>query len=44
MYLVGFSNRLTVLIEWFYNYVTMNRGARLITGDAQHISPEKVIS
>lgn len=44
MYLVGFSNRLTVLIEWFYNYVTMNRGARLITGDAQHISPEKVVS
>ncbi len=44
MYLVGFSNRLTVLIEWFYSYVTMNRGARLITGDAQDISPEKVVS
>jgi NADH dehydrogenase len=32
MYLVGFDNRLLVLIEWTYNYVTRNRGARLITG------------
>ncbi len=44
MYLVGFQNRLVVLMEWFYNYVTMNRGARLITGDAKHITPEKVVS
>jgi len=44
MYLVGFQNRIVVLIEWIYNYVTMNRGARLITGDTQHISPEKVVS
>jgi NADH dehydrogenase len=34
MYLVGFANRLVVLIEWTYNYVTRNRGARLITGEA----------
>ena len=32
MYLVEFENRLLVLIEWIYNYVTRNRGARLITG------------
>lgn len=32
MYLVEFENRLLVLIEWAYNYVTRNRGARLITG------------
>ena len=32
MYLVEFDNRLLVLIEWIYNYVTRNRGARLITG------------
>ena len=32
MYLVEFDNRLLVLIEWVYNYVTRNRGARLITG------------
>lgn len=32
MYLVEFDNRLLVLVEWVYNYVTRNRGARLITG------------
>jgi NADH:ubiquinone reductase (H+-translocating) len=31
MYLVGFENRVLVLIKWTYNYVTRNRGARLIT-------------
>ncbi len=31
MYLVEFENRLLVLIEWVYNYITRNRGARLIT-------------
>jgi NADH dehydrogenase len=33
MYLVGFQNRILVLIRWAYSYVTFNRGARLITGD-----------
>jgi len=32
MYLVEFENRLLVLVEWIYNYITRNRGARLITG------------
>ena len=32
MYLVGFGNRLLVLVEWTYDYVTRNRNARLITG------------
>jgi len=32
MYLVEFDNRLLVLVEWVYNYITRNRGARLITG------------
>ena len=31
MYLAGFRNRLSVLIEWAYSYVTYQRGARLIT-------------
>jgi NADH dehydrogenase len=31
MYLVEFENRLLVLTEWIYNYITRNRGARLIT-------------
>jgi NADH dehydrogenase len=32
MYLVEFENRVLVLVEWALNYVTRNRGARLITG------------
>ena len=31
MYLVEFENRVLVLVEWVYNYITRNRGARLIT-------------
>jgi NADH:ubiquinone reductase (H+-translocating) len=31
MYLVGFENRVVVLLRWMYNYITRNRGARLIT-------------
>jgi NADH dehydrogenase len=34
MYLVEFDNRLLVFVEWVYNYLTRNRGARLITGGA----------
>ena len=44
MYLVGFQNRVVVFMEWVYNYVTMNRGARLITGTKEEISPQKVAS
>ncbi|MBC8167367.1 MAG: FAD-dependent oxidoreductase, partial [Bryobacteraceae bacterium] len=33
MFLVSFQNRLIVFIRWGFNYVTYNRGARLITGD-----------
>jgi NADH dehydrogenase len=32
MYLVQFEDRLLVFVEWVYNYITRNRGARLITG------------
>jgi NADH dehydrogenase len=32
MYLAGFRNRLSVLVEWAYSYFTYERGARLITG------------
>jgi NADH:quinone reductase (non-electrogenic) len=34
LYLAGFRNRLAVLIEWAYAYLTYRRGARLITQDA----------
>ncbi|HLV26815.1 MAG TPA: NAD(P)/FAD-dependent oxidoreductase [Gemmatimonadales bacterium] len=32
MYLVGFRNRVSVLIQWAYAYFTYERGVRLITG------------
>lgn len=32
LYIVGFRNRLLVAIQWGFQYVTFNRGARLITG------------
>jgi NADH dehydrogenase len=31
-YLIGFQNRLLVLIRWTFSFVTHGRGARLITG------------
>jgi NADH dehydrogenase len=31
-FLIGFRNRVIVLIEWAWSYVTFGRGARLITG------------
>jgi NADH dehydrogenase len=34
MYIVEFQSRLLVLIEWGFLYLTFNRGARLITGNA----------
>jgi NADH:ubiquinone reductase (H+-translocating) len=34
-YLMGFRNRLVVLITWAWSYVTYRRGARLITGYGQ---------
>ncbi len=30
LFLVGFRNRLAVLLQWFYAYVTFRRGARII--------------
>jgi len=35
LYLVGFRNRLAVLIQWGWAYVTFNAGARLITRNFQ---------
>ncbi|MGL6073978.1 MAG: NAD(P)/FAD-dependent oxidoreductase [Fimbriiglobus sp.] len=33
LYLAQFSNRILVMFQWFWNYITRNRSARLITGD-----------
>lgn len=35
--LIGFRNRLFVLSEWFWAYLTRERSARLITGDADEL-------
>jgi NADH dehydrogenase len=32
LYLARFENRILVVFQWFWNYVTRNRTARLITG------------
>lgn len=32
LYLARFENRALVMFQWFFNYVTRNRAARLITG------------
>ncbi len=35
--LIGFRNRFFVLSDWFWAYLTRERSARLITGDAQDL-------
>jgi NADH dehydrogenase len=39
LYLVGFRNRLFVLIDWAWYYLTYQRGARLITGAEKLLPP-----
>jgi NADH:ubiquinone reductase (H+-translocating) len=34
-FLIGFRNRVQVLLSWFWNWILNARDARLITGDAQ---------
>jgi NADH dehydrogenase len=34
-YLIGFQNRLLVLIRWAFSFITHGRGARLIAGEAR---------
>lgn len=31
-FLIGFRNRIAVLLQWFYSYLRYRRGARIITG------------
>ena len=38
MSIVGFRNRLMVLIQWFWSYLSYQRGARLIRGKNSHKS------
>ena len=39
LYLVGFRNRLVVLVNWGWSYFRMQRGARLIYGDVENLFP-----
>jgi NADH dehydrogenase len=32
LFLIGFRNKFSVLMQWMYSYVTFKRGARIITG------------
>jgi NADH:ubiquinone reductase (H+-translocating) len=32
IFLIGFRNKLAVLLQWAYSYCTYKRGARIITG------------
>jgi NADH dehydrogenase len=38
-YLIGFQNRLLVLIRWSFSFATHGRGARLITGPSANGDP-----
>lgn len=40
MFLIGFRNKFSVLVQWMYSYFTFKRGARIITG----VSGEKSAS
>jgi NADH dehydrogenase len=35
MYIVEFQSRVLVFIQWGFQYLTFNRGARLITGSPE---------
>jgi NADH dehydrogenase len=37
VYLIRFENRVLVLLQWAWNYVTLNRSARLITGVPEEV-------
>ena len=38
-FLVGFRNRVLVMLNWMWSWLTFQRGARLITGPVGHLPP-----
>ena len=38
-FLIGFRNRVFVLLSWAWAYLTFQRGARLITGGSEQLLP-----
>jgi NADH dehydrogenase len=41
VYLIGFRNRISVMIEWFVFYLTGQRGARLIYSSVETTLPKR---
>ncbi len=44
MYLAGFRNRLSVLVEWAYSYFTYQRGARLIPEETSAVEARRTLA
>jgi len=42
VYLIGYQNRLLVLVRWTVSFVTRGRGARLIVDRSDGTSPPRV--
>jgi NADH dehydrogenase len=42
LFLIGFRNRFSVLMEWLYSYFTFKSGARIITGGPGETPPTGV--
>jgi NADH:ubiquinone reductase (H+-translocating) len=43
LFLIGFRNRIAVLLDWLWSYFTFGRGSRLITGTVVQDRPEPPI-
>ena len=43
MFLVGFRNRVFVMLHWAWSWLTFKRGARLITGPVGKLPPVRAI-
>jgi len=41
IFLIGFRNRLAVLLQWTYSYFTYKRGARIVTGLSEDLRQSK---
>jgi NADH dehydrogenase len=39
IFLIGFRNKLAVLLQWAYSYVAYKRGARIVTGLDRPLNP-----
>ena len=42
LFLIGFKNKIIVLIEWAYSYIAFKRGSRIIIGPSRKERPEQL--